>query len=272
MKPARFVGSIEMFDFIFYYTQLGLELGRLLGVRFIPGRGLDGVVGKMLVSVIKHHNQGRHEFRDRQLTILSLLASELKDIENFSPSLLSLFRKMYKKNRVDYYGFRMEVAAASLFIRRQIDFVKHERPDFIIKMPDGDLFVECGSVHLSKHKDGNIGYKIASAVNKKVAMSYMNKRTILFLDITNVIHHTLISRVYLEQGHIESIVNEQMNRRQIGGTCLFFYMLDKEKDYLGYHGIRINNEDVDPLLGEFLNRHIPLGGQDISNYDVPSRG
>ena len=55
-----------MLDFILYYSQLASALARLLGVRFIPGRGLEGVIGKMLIDIVKHHNQGRREFRDRQ--------------------------------------------------------------------------------------------------------------------------------------------------------------------------------------------------------------
>lgn len=262
-----------MLNFILYHSQLALELARLLGVRFIPGRGLDGVVGKMLAKVINYHNQGNHEFRDREITKLTLLASELKDIENFSPELLARFRNMYRYNRADYYGFRMEVAAASLFIRRKIDFVKNESPDFILTMSNNeDVFVECGSTHLSERKDRNIGYKIASVVNNKTATPYVNAKTVLFLDITNIIHHTLVSQVYLEQDEIESIVKKQMSSRQIGGTCLFFYMLDKEKDYFGYHSIRVDNENAHPLLLEFLDGQFPIEGQAISNYDVPSEG
>jgi hypothetical protein len=183
-----------MFNFILYYSHLALELARLLGVRFIPGRGLDGVVGKMLAEVVNYHNTGNHEFRDRELTTLALLVSDLKHIENFSRELRSHFRKMYQNNRADYYGFRMEVAAASLFIRRKMEFVKNESPDFIITMPgDEKVFVECGSAHLSKRREGDIGYKLASAVSSKASMPYCNLRTVLFLDITNIIHHSLIS-------------------------------------------------------------------------------
>lgn len=262
-----------MLNFILYYSQLALELSRLLGVRFIPGRGLEGVIGKMLAKVIAYHNQGEHEFRDREITKLTLLASELKDLENFSPELLAKYRNMYRKNRADYYGFRMEVAAASLFIRNKINFVKNESPDFIITMPNNEnVFVECGSAHLSKRKDSNIGYKIASALSGKLAMPYVNTKTVIFLDITNIIHHTLTSEVYLQQEDIESIVKEQMSCRQIGGTCLFFYMLDKEKDYFGYHSITINNDNADPLLQSFLNTYFPAGEQEISDYDIPSEG
>jgi len=227
----------------------------------------------MLAGVINYHNQENYELRDRELTKLTLLVSELNDIEHFSHELLVQFRNMYKKNRVDYYGFRMEVAAASLFIRRTITFKKNESPDFIVTVPNNEnIFVECGSAHLSKHKDRDIGYKIASMVSGKVAMPYVNTRTVLFLDITNIIHHTLISEIYLEQEQIESIVKKEMNAKPVGGTCLFFYMLDKEKDYLGYHSIRINNDNVDHVLQKFLDEQFRLDGQEISNYDVPSMG
>jgi hypothetical protein len=71
---------------------------------------------------------------------------------------------------------------------------------------------------------------------------------------------------------MEAICKEQMSTREIGGTCLFFYMLDQEKNYFGYHSIRIDNDHVDPVLREFLNEHFPSEGQETSNYDVPSIG
>jgi len=260
-------------DFIFYYSQLGLALAKLLGVRFVPGKGLEGVIGRMLAQVIVYHNAKNYEFRDREQTKLSLLASELKDIETYSPELLAHFRNMYRLKRADYYGFRVEVATASFFIRRNVDFIKNESPDYVVNRPSGkQVFVECGSAHLDKPKNRSIGYKISSAVAGKIKLPYLNVSTALFVDITNVIHHTLVSGNYLDQSDIESIVKAEMSGKQIGATCLFFYMLDKDKDYFNHNSIRIDNEGIDPILLEFLDDQFPDDGDAISNYTIPHTG
>ena len=264
----------SMLNFILHHCELSLELSRLLGVRFFPGRGLQGPVGKMLARIILHHNQGNHEYRDREITKLSLLKDELKQIEEFDPELLRKFRNQYRRgNRPEYFGTRMEIAAASCFVRKNISFIKQESPDFVICRPNGKkVFVECGSTHLSIHKAGNIGYKISSSIRAKVILPYFSTATVLFLDITNVLHNSLISRAYLEQQAIESVAKQQMDEKPIGGTCLFFYVMNKESDSFDLQFIRVDNNTADPELTKFLNELLPVGDQDVSDYDIPSEG
>ena len=262
-----------MLDFIFYYSQLALTLARLLGVRFVPGKGLEGVVGKVLAQVMIYHNSQNFEFRNRELTRLSLLASELTDIEAHSSALLAKFRNVYRYNRADYYGFRIEVATASFFIRRNIDFDKTESPDYVVNRSNGEqMFVECGSAHLNKAQNRSVGYKISSAVAGKVKLPYLNLRTALFVDVTNVIHHTLASQNYLQQSEIEALVRTEMRGQPIGATVLFFYMLDKDKDYFSHNSIRVDNEGIDPLLLGFLDEQFPEPVDEVSNYTIPNAG
>jgi hypothetical protein len=72
-----------------YFGALNVELSRLLDLRFIPGEREGGLVGIMLGRVLVHHNSGQPEFRDRELTKLSLLREDLRRIEAFCVRSLS---------------------------------------------------------------------------------------------------------------------------------------------------------------------------------------
>src|SRR3954451_23222831 len=118
-----------MLKLIFYIGNLSLELAKLLGVKFVPGRELEGFIGKTLSKVFIYHNQHNYDARDYTLTKLSLLRDELKEIEKYSSDLLVKFKNLYRKQRITYHGFRTEVSIASLLIRTEQDFLKTESPD-----------------------------------------------------------------------------------------------------------------------------------------------
>ena len=106
----------------------------------------------------------------------------------------------------------------------------------------------------------------------KIKLPYLNLRTALFVDITNVIHLSLISENYLHQSDLESIVKKEMSGQEIGATCLLFYMVDTDRNYLSHNVIRIDNEGIDPILVAFLDTEFPSGGDRISNYSIPTSG
>jgi hypothetical protein len=227
----------------------------------------------MVGQVLLYHNKGDYEARDHQLTRLALLRSELQEIEKHDPELLAIFRNMYRYNRADYYGFRLEVATASLLIRRKIPFEKTERPDFVLKTKSGDsLFIECGSVHLTKGKNRPVDYKLASAINGKLKMPYMNRQTLLFVDVTNIIHHSLKSEHYLGPTDLERVVRNSISGQMVGAVILVFYILDKDRKHFWYNSQRIDNEEMHPSLLQFLDEQFLGSGDPISNYTVPAMG
>jgi hypothetical protein len=101
-------------NWILYFAQLSAALSRLLRVRLIPHKAEGGIVGIMLANVLRYNNAGQAEFRDRELTKLSLLVSDLQQIEVFSPDLLRQFQAQYAEDtRAKYFGTRMEIATAA---------------------------------------------------------------------------------------------------------------------------------------------------------------
>jgi hypothetical protein len=249
-----------------------MELARLLGVRFIPHEAEGGLVGIMLGKVIQYNNAKQYEFRDRELTKLSLLAGDLQQIEGYSSDLLEAFQEQYAEDtRARYFGVRMEIAAAALLIRRGVAFTKGESPDFRIPVGDQEVSIECGSTHFARGSTP-ADVKIAQAVEEKVLLPYFDQRTALFLDITNVLSRTLRTREYLEQARIEEIVKTEMQGRPVGSIMLFHYFFDKATDRFEMGSFRFDNETVDPALRAFLDRHLSAEERSISDYDIPSEG
>lgn len=256
-----------------YFSAVNVELSRLLQVRFIPGQQEGGLVGIMLGQVLVYHNSGQHEFRDRELTKLSLLAADLRRIEAFSPELLRQFQAKYAEDtRAQYFGVRMEIATATILIREQLPFEKNESPDFQVPVEGGRIFIECGSTHLAGGTT-SVSEKIAGAIRSKVTLPYFNASTALFLDVTNILNKSLKSREYLEQEHLERIARDEMRDRRVGATVLYFYVLNKATNFFGLAPLRVDNPTADPLLVGFLDRYLSTeGGGSISDYDIPSEG
>jgi hypothetical protein len=255
-----------------YLAQLSAELARLLGARFIPHEGKGGIVGIMLGNVIHYHNTGKQEFRDRELTKLSLLAGDLHQIESFSLELLQQFQRQYAEDtRAKYFGTRMEIATAALLIRRNVRFTKRESPDFRIPFGGQEISIECGSTHFAGGAT-EPDIKIAQAIESKVLLPYFDNRTVLFLDITNVLSNTLVTQRYLEQTRLEQIARNEMRDRQVGSTILFYYVLDKTLDRFEMATFRIDNQTIHPLLDAFLGQHLGGDERSMGHYDIPSEG
>lgn len=265
-------------EYQFYLSILisvSTELARLLNTRFIPHQNVGGLLSRITGQILIKLNQKDFESVARELTKLSLLCDELKDIEKYNVGLLKKFQTVYKKKRMEYFGFRLEVATASMLIRNKMNFEKSERPDYIINTSSNKkIKIECCTSHLSKLQDKDISYKIQSAINKKLKHNYLDNESVLFLDITNLIHHSIVTNNCLYQESIESTVKEAMKNSDLGSVCIFFYMLDKDKDFYGHHhSTRVDNDNISSSLLDFLNKYftIPDGSNVISNYATSSR-
>lgn len=259
---------------VLYWSQLSMSLGKLLRVHFIRHQNQGGPVGRMLDRVIDLHNAGKHDSRDYTLTQLALLKCDLETIRDYDSSLLRRFQEVYRHIRLnEYFGFRMEVATAAVLIRKQIPFEKTESPDFVAHLTEGDVFIECTSTHLRETRNKPIGYKIQSAIRRKVDLPFANPDTVLFVDITNILGNTLITGHYLWPADLDVLVHEVLLGGSLGSVCLLFYLLMKESDYYALTFHRVDNGCISDRLYAFLNAEfLPSGDGSISDYAIPLVG
>ena len=250
------------------------KLNDLLEIQLIPHLKTGGPIADILEEILRLHNENLYEFRDRELTRLGMLVDELNQIRQHDNSLLNNFRKDYKQKvtSIDYfYGFRAEVTLASLLAKDKLIFIKRERPDFEISFTNNSkIYAECTSTHLFKHRSDDLSYKIQLAIRRKLNKNYLNDNSILFIDITNLLRHTLVSGTYMDQSKIESTIRSEIDGKSIGTVIISHYVLNKDTGMYLTCFNRYDNSTITEGLLQFLNLYFPNENNIlISNYDIP---
>lgn len=251
-------------------------LARLLKVRFLPGKGAaEGPVGRSLESVLELHNLGDFAARDHELNRLSLLARQLKTIETHDAALLEHFRrKLGTGNEGEYAGARFEVTVCAMLIANKLAFSKGEAPDFTVTVSPGSALVECTTAQLSAPKEGDLKYKITSALRAKAAKPYAGPDLALFVEVTNLLHHMSQSSIHTNLDNVLAAITADLRSTSVGSVVLFSYLFeagDASPDP-SVRAWRLDNLDVAPPLRALLNLLFPgaLGPPDVSAIPLRS--
>jgi hypothetical protein len=148
------------------------------------------------------------ELRDASLAQLEAFVSDLVRIKDYDKLIFRGFKNALKKcNDNTFPGIRFEVRKASVFIEKSLKFKKGESPDFSIFLDkQSEVFIECGSCHLSKEKDGDLKYKIGAVINEKTSHKYPNKKTALFINGTNIYFHSNINQTSFNSVDLEDFI------------------------------------------------------------------
>jgi hypothetical protein len=103
---------------------LGAELGRLLGVSFVPGSPANETpIGRSVARVLQLWNLGRQEEARWECLRLGLLVGWLSEIEGKHPAVLrDLARRLLSDDIPTYFGARQEVATAASLTRKGVAF------------------------------------------------------------------------------------------------------------------------------------------------------
>lgn len=205
---------------------------------------LKGILGKQLIEgpsfakhpirqsinrVLTYHGSGDYANRDYANSSISLLAKNLKKIENQDRKLLRVFRRALQACNDDtYFGVRFEVSMAASLIQNKVPFVKTERPDFTLLDRWHGVCIECGSVHLSEPKVGiaDLKYKIGSVIREKSQYDYCNAGSALFIDFTNINYHSTLQEILPSVNELKSYVADQLKRSGFGSVALWTYIIN----------------------------------------------
>ena len=265
----------NVIDFMIQYSSLVLKLNELLGMRFINGNlSSKTPIGQSLIRIIAFHNQGSYLQRDYEFSKMAMLVKHLQEIAEYDLDLLNTFKKqIYRSSTYDkYFGVRFEIEIAASLIRKNIKFTKSESPDFIVHTNRKDIFIECGSAHLSKPKSGDITYKISSVINKKSKRPYCNNATALFIDVTNIYYNSSINDILKKGDKMRESVKNTLRKTEFGNATLFTYIFNKDKNRFESVYTRIDNKNIDDDLLKFLDEHYPLGEYIIYDFAIPPQG
>ncbi len=243
----------------------------MLGIRFTPGSiAARSPIGQSLNRVLKYHNQKNISLRDYELGKTALLVKELKIIEQHDSELLATFKKQLHTNLSfdKYFGFRMEIHTAAVLILKKVEFTKTESPDFTIHTEDRDVFIECGSAHLSKPKTQDVKYKIGSVISQKSKKPYCGPATALFIDYTNIYHNILKNDSQFKTDEINEYLKNALKTTKFGNITLTSYVaIEDTKRFAGMY-IRVDNQNIDKSLLNTLDKSHPHGKYTIDKLFV----
>lgn len=183
---------------------------------------------------LENPDNAEHPFYKNYQTLLSLDSTSIEykyiffyclfgPIDYFSamPSDIYEFWKnriIKNKKSVGLYGDIFELFVQWSLSQKKVKAIKHERPDFIINYRDENIFLECGSAFFESDKtltEKDVFKKIKAVVKDNFRSGYLNSKTALFIDITNLVYHfPTLDGSFLKKALI-SAENDLMRKKNI---------------------------------------------------------
>lgn len=224
---------------------------------------------------------GDIETRNKEFVPFDHLLSALMILKTYKPDAYNKYIKLIRICSYDqYFGYRFEVEIATTLTHRKIEYRVSESPDFEISQRPY-IGIECTSRHLNQDKSFEQTLKsIKNCIDEKSKKKYNNNGTALFVDITNLLssHWNII-----EKGNEESIntIKSYLSNSDFGNLTLFWFILYlpenqifNSKSKLKYDCMyrRIDNENIDSRLKEFLDKTWSFGEVNPKTFQIPKIG
>jgi len=254
-----------MLNLAFRTANLAMEIGRLLGGKFIPGHPMmQTPIGQTLVNVFQLHNSGRQLEAHHELLRLEFFLKHLNDLENGNPEALNVFKKeIWRAGPTDgFFGIRFEVNIAASLARKDVRFNKQESPDF--KLCGTRVAIECGSIRIrGTVPKADYTYKIGSCIREKEVRIYCNAETALFIDITNMVYTHNILPNLPGKSEIQDAALKSASPISFGSFAMFNYLINLDKDSISSLYIRADHPCIGLELKAFMDLHFPFGNEYI---------
>ena len=243
-----------------------------LGINIRPQAGKNSYFQKYLNNLFSSQLMTNFPFGDveRELQRMWVLINQLRDLRTGRPDIFKRCINNLNKHSSEqnFWGYRFELHIAHQLLRKKIDFKYRERPDFSLQHKGSDIYVECGSgritqstpsIHLAQQKL----FGCRGIINRKSTTPYMNFRTALFLDITNLVANTAVDIEDLKQETARII-----NQASCGAIALVVLGQNKETRKIGYLTVINYHDSIDGGLRDFLVTHFPKVEKRIINLSV----
>lgn len=222
-------------SFVEELTRLSEALEKLLGKKIIGGRKDQlGLIGFYYGEIEGFHLSGNVRKRNAVYEKLKRLFGELICAQIFFKSkrqeYRSIVRKLTSPQPSDSLGARAELMMLSFlmedyFQSRSIeltDIQKGEASDYTLRYKGETIYFEITSAHTGIPKSRPLTYKIATAINKKAKKSYANKRTAVFLDVTNVFYRDLQAGQFAGDLY-RKVSYDALSSTNLGGVVLMLF-------------------------------------------------
>lgn len=258
------------------FAALAANLKRIFGRDFQDSRHRHHPLGRLLVDLQEYHRRSERRNYDLVKLQLEMHAKHLAEVQTFSDPLFRKFRKRLLTSGIldEFEAIRFEVDIAASLARYGEPFEKSERPDFTISTDNGDVCLECTSVHLTTSTRADAAYKILAKTRDKGRQPYCSPRTALFIDGTAYLHRSIVAGTMLARQELGILLQEALRDTAFGSLLLW--------SYVGSQGLLVTSlelmyfrEDapnIHPELRKVLDRLYPIGREDRTGIGVPGCG
>lgn len=191
---------------------------------------------------------------------VQFLCTHLDEVRSHDEKLFKHFRNNMKKNynNSNYYGIRFEMEIAASLIRKKIEFIKQESPDYQITHNNSLIGIECTSCHLRKDVNTKeVLYKVSSTIEKKNKKSYAQGNNILFIDATNIFYHFEKNRAPNERYPYKKYIQQSFEKSKFGALIIMTTHIAYNNEMICQSYWSFEKKDSDKIIIDFLNDHYP---------------
>lgn len=262
MVHNKFVGECK---------KVSEALSNVLEIQLVKAKKADlGLIGLYYGDLERGFEIGNDKLVQRSLERLKRLLGELVAAKAFykhkNYNFSEVIQKLCSNEPSNSFGIRAELMMLSLLLE---DITKRESPDYFVNTPKGDVYLEVTHVHIRKAQKDTAGYKIAKAVRTKSEMPYANRKTALFLDITNIAYREIEAR--RNPDLLRTYAAKTLQNSQIGAVILMQGAFNLQGKYIPLYQTFLHS-DASEALAKFLNRYYPcqLDYNHALYYPVPT--
>lgn len=205
----------------------------------------------------------------QELYLLEYFAKHLKEIERARPDVLQVFRREFRRARVEaqFFGLRFEAYIAASLSRKGVSFVKAESPDF--RLADISCSIECTTTRMvDGGASDDLSYKVASAIRKKAASASHRNDCVLFIDITNILHTSLVATASSVRGETRLALEDT----EFGCAVLFAHIFNSDNGQLQTVYYREDNSSLTGAPLAFLDMHYWVTENRSYEFSFPPGG
>lgn len=201
---------------------------------------------------------------ERELRRMWTLIGQLADLRRLRPDVFNKCIENLNQNTSEknFWGYRFEVHIAHQLLRNEIEFTYRESPDFSLWYREAEVYIECGSRRPDKPIDSaflarQTLFSSTGTISAKCAKSYMNLKTALFVDVTNLIFNISNNNTAFDILDLEQETAAMVNRTNCGAIVLVVFGQNNKTQTVGCLTIPFYHVNVDQNLKEFLTLLYP---------------
>lgn len=268
------IWTAEEFQLRRFEDYISAGLAQLLDMKFTPpfSCATEEHIAKTFRNANKAIDDGNTDEARFLILIPAKLLQCLNTIQAYDEDLLREFRNDFHEVEFDrYYGVRCEVETGRSLLLHGFGFEHPDPPDFRFNYEGESLEIECTSTHVESSTEYR--QKICDVIHDK-AGKYSGGSTALFIDVTNILYHSVEEGEKVTRENLKDWITEdtEIFNWETGSILLWSYVYEKNTKRFHHAYIRSDTPNIGTDLESFLDENYPIDKFEGDAFEFPSQG